>query len=92
MRLPKDLWDIVLKFKKDMELFERNESTHWCLGLELPLPGYSQYLKTYNFPFRILYDYIESRAIYRERLAVWGLRGTDLVDPLPDDGNFPLLL
>ena len=89
MRLPKDLWDIVLRYKKDMELFERNEATHWCMGLELPLPGYSQYLQTYNFPFRILYDYIEARAIYRERLAVWGLRCNE---PPPDDGNFPMLL
>ena len=91
MRLPRDIWNIVLKFKKDMELFERNESTHWCLGLELPLPVYSQYLQT-TFPFRMLYEYIEARAIYRERLAVWGLRGTDLEDPPPDDGNFPMLL
>ena len=90
MILPKDLWDIVLRYKKDMELFERNEATHWCMGLELPLPGYSQYLQTYNFPFRILYDYIEARAVYRERLAVWGISPYDVLPP--DIGTFPMLL
>lgn len=45
----------------------------------------------YEFPFHIMYDYIEARAVYRERLAVWGIFDTI---PLPEMqiGDFPMLL
>ena len=90
--LPRDIWNIVLQYKLDMELLESNVSVTNCfLGPEL-LPCYTRFsLDTmiehiYEFPFPILLDYVEARAIYRERLAVWGL--FDRVPPFP----FPMLL
>ena len=93
--LPKDLWNIVLQYKRDMELLTCNlHSTNCFLHQDL-IPCYTKYtLETlveniYQFPFHILYDYIEARAIYRERLAVWGI--FDIVPP-PDIDSFPMLL
>lgn len=94
--LPQDLWNIVLRYKKDMELLESNlRATNCFLKHEL-LPCYTKYsLETlieniYEFPFQILYDYIEARAVYRERLAVWGLSPYDILPP--DIDTFPMLL
>ena len=93
--LPKDLWNIVLRYKKDMELLESNlRATNCFLKHEL-LPCYTKYsLSTlieniYEFPFQILYDYIEARAVYRERLAIWNI--TDVEREAPDI-SFPMLL
>ena len=93
--LPKDLWDIVLRYKRDMELLESNlRATNCFLKHEL-LPCYTKYSlaalieNIYDFPFQILYDYIEARAVYRERLAVWGI--TDVEREAPDIA-FPMLL
>ena len=92
--LPKDLWNIVLQYKRDMELLTCNlHSTNCFLHHDL-LPCYTYTLETlveniYQFPFHILYDYIEARAIYRERLAVWGIYRER---PPPDIDSFPMLL
>lgn len=93
--LPKDLWNIVLKYKRDMELMSSNTQSANCFLNQNLLPCYTKYtLETlaeniFEFPFQILYDYIEARAIYRERLAVWGMY--DIVPP-PDIDSFPMLL
>ena len=81
--LPTDLWNIVLQYKRDMELLECNARATNCFMRHELLPC------VYDFPFRILYDYIEARSVYRERLAVWGM--FDTVPP-PDIDTFPMLL
>ena len=92
--LPTDVWNIVLLYKKDMELLELNEKATNCFLKHELLPCYTKYsLETlieniYDFPFQILYDFIEARAVYRERMAVWGL-----LDAVPPDiDTFPMLL
>ena len=88
--LPKDVWNIVLRYKKDMELLDCNANATNCfLTYELlPCHTFETLIEhIYEFPFQILYDYIESRAIYRERLAVWGL-----YEAVPPEIGFPMLL
>ena len=93
--LPTDLWNIVLQYKRDMELLSHHTTNRFlCHNL---LPCYTRYMldtlveNIYEFPFHIMYDYIEARAVYRERLAVWGIFDTI---PLPEMqiGDFPMLL
>ena len=98
--LPTDLWNIVLRYKKDMELLTHNtNSTNRFLCQNL-LPCYTKYMletlalveNIYEFPYHIMCDYVEARAVYRERLAVWGI-----FDPTPDlmlfeIQKFPMLL
>ena len=74
MHIPKDLLKIIMCFKRDMELLERS-CTNCFMGQELlPYCGAMERIAhIYDFPFQILYDYIEARGVYRERLAVWGL-------------------
>jgi hypothetical protein len=93
--LPTDLWNIVLQYKRDMELLTHNtHSTNRFLRYNL-LPCYTKYMletlveNIAEFPFHIMYDYIEARAVYRERLAVWGIY--DALPP-PDFEVFPMLL
>ena len=92
--LPRDLWAIVLRYKNDMELLETNvNATNNFISKDLT-PCYPKYtLETFiegifEFPFHILHDYLEARAVYRERLAVWGLP-----DDTPKiDMTFPMIL
>ena len=94
--LPTDLWNIVLRYKKDMELLTHsteNETNRFlCHNL---LPCYTNYimdtlaLVENECPYHIMYDYVEARVVYRERLAVWG------IGPPPDletSPLFPMLL
>ena len=70
-----------------MELLESNVSaSHLYLSSDI-LHCYEAYsLDTIEYPFPVLLDFVEARAIYRERLAVWGL--FHRIPPFP----FPLLL
>jgi hypothetical protein len=90
--LPQDVWNIVLQFKKDMELLENTSDTNRFLCHNL-LPCYTKYMldtlleNIYEFPPYMLYDYLEARAVYRERLAVWGI-----YEAVPPPDPFPMLL
>ena len=92
--LPRDLWAIVLRFKKDMELLQTNiNATNSFLSKDLTPCSTKYTLETFidgifEFPFHILFDYLEARAVYRKRLAVWGIP-----DDTPNiDMTFPMIL
>ena len=96
MRLPKDVWNIVMQYKKDMELLSSNPIITNCfLSTQFGVPCFmsmelAAYIRhSYDFPFKILYDYEEARSVYRERLAIWGL--LEAVPP-PNLAQFPMLL
>ena len=96
MRLPKDVWNIVQQYKKDMELLSNHPIITNCfLSTDFQVPSFmsrelAEHIRhVYDFPFRILYDYVEARTVYRERLAIWGI-----YEAVPPShlANFPMLL
>ena len=82
--LPKDLWNLVLQFKRDMELLEGSDFATQLVRSGLRWDSSD----VYTFPFQILYDYIQARSVYQQRLEIWGLED---IGPL-EIRQFPLLL
>ena len=78
-----------------MELLQSNMYATNCFLKHELLPCYTKYSieslieNIYDFPFKILYDYIEAKSVYRERMAVWGITGDETQDM--DIDTFPML-